>query len=203
MKHFSVLHLLTQPKQRVVGLPPLLYRLTCTRTKKVWALRPCQPADALGARVSHRRGEKDHCILPAQTAPALLYKPTLKHSNVLLWGHLSQASQKSHVFFPLSTKTIHLIQSGHETLSSPSEAAFSGKFVWKPILISLHNISFSKASVLWFGLNWQQRTTQLLSHSSSLPGGMGRRIRRKKGKTQGLGWEQFNRMAKGEENNNQ
>jgi len=56
--------------------------------------------------------------------------------------------------------------------------------------------------LLWFCLNLQQSTTQLLSHSFPLPSGMGRRIRRIKAKTRGLGWEQFNRMAKGEENNN-
>jgi len=34
--------------------------------------------------------------------------------------------------------------------------------------------------VLWFSLSWQHRTMQLLSHFSSLPSGMGRRIRRKR-----------------------
>jgi len=41
--------------------------------------------------------------------------------------------------------------------------------------------------VLWFRLNLQQRTTQLLSHSFP-PDGMGRRIRRKKVKL--VDWEE-------------
>jgi len=36
--------------------------------------------------------------------------------------------------------------------------------------------------LLWFCLNLQQRTMRLLSQSFPLPNGMGRRIRRKKGK---------------------
>jgi len=42
--------------------------------------------------------------------------------------------------------------------------------------------------MLWFYFNLQQRTTQLLSPSFPLPGGIGRRIRRKKAKL--VGWDE-------------
>lgn len=94
MKHLNVPHLLTPPRQRAMGFPSPLYRLPCTRTRKVWTLCPRWPANSLVvAGLSHRRGEKDHCILPAQAAPALLYKPTVKRCDVLLWGHLNHALQ--------------------------------------------------------------------------------------------------------------
>jgi len=40
----------------------------------------------------------------------------------------------------------------------------------------------------WFCLNLQQRTMQLLPHSFPLPGGMGRRIGRKRQKL--VGWDE-------------
>jgi len=39
---------------------------------------------------------------------------------------------------------------------------------------------FVLLSLLWFSFSWKQRTTQLLSHSFTLPAGMGKRIRRKR-----------------------
>ena len=61
--------------------------------------------------------------------------------------------------------------------------------------------SFEGHTCCGFASICDKRTMQLLSHSFPLPGWTGRRIRRKKTKTLGVGWEQFNRMAKGEENN--
>jgi len=46
---------------------------------------------------------------------------------------------------------------------------------------------FKCIRLLWLSLSWQQRTTQLLSHSFPLPGGVGKRTRREKAKL--MGWD--------------
>jgi len=46
--------------------------------------------------------------------------------------------------------------------------------------------SFRQKMLLWFCLNLQQSSTQLLSHSFPLPSGMGRRIK-EKGKNSWVG----------------
>jgi len=111
---------------------------------------------------------------PTPALSAFAYSHRMTEVKRILWrssslncflqaGHLQQVAQ-DHAQMPfeyLKGQRLHII---------------SGPPVQCSVTLTARQVFYV---VLWFSLSWQHRTTQLLSHSP-LPGGMGRRIRRKR-----------------------